>query len=301
MGAGQIKPAKTSVLDFMNRTAADAFIRVNTGCTSSVRVNQDVTLEARRSSGGRLEDTSACVACVQDAGANYAYYLDLQRRKRPKAPTDALAAGLEEDLRNCATRCKSLVLRDSAQTALVKSRTNCTVSNQLAATWAASVSADFNSALYSDNDTAAAILDVTRASRKERTKTKFLSTQVNRLTAELASRIQSNLDVDQTVTVNGDAAVGYIHQDVLVSAIADLIAQASIFDDVLTEQEWTALSTVHEESSTIGPLGTALGDVVGSIERLVGNTFGAIIVALLAILSALVVGLLVYVVVAKDK
>jgi hypothetical protein len=291
---------KKSVLTYMNEVTARSMIKIMTNCTSTVRLDQDVRLETH-GSAARLENSSACVQCVTEVNDRLVFYEAL--RAKSKKPVDSSLEYQQayDTLQDCATRCKTLVLRDASQTAFVKTNQNCVINSELASKWAASVSAEFNSTFYNNTDIASAILGATRESRKDKTKVNYLTRTTNRLTAELATRLMSNISVTQNISINGSAVADRVHQDVLVVALSELVADEKIHDDVLTESEWASMEKIYEESTTIGPLGTAVGTVVGSIENLVSNTLGAIMITVMSVLVALVLALLIYVIVVYGK
>lgn len=299
MGNTSSGSSKSQVLNYANTTASSAFLEVVSKCTNTISVDQDIVISSTPGTI-KLEDSTPCVRCIEALRDDLDLQNQLQREAKADTvlkPIDTYFGEAERALKGCSTICKSLVIRDISQVGFVNLNSSCSLDTDTATKWRQKVSGEFFSALYSRSDAAAALLAAVKSSQQDETVVDVVNKAVNRLDASLVSRIVNVVNVQQSVTINAGAASQFkgVHQSVLADAVATTMARSKVFDDVLSDTQWSVMESTWTENTTLGPLGDAVNKIIGSLGDLISNAVGILLICVICLAVAASIGLILFI------
>lgn len=286
--------SRESYMNFVSKTVSKAFFDVANECTTTVGVDQSINIFSRPTE--IAESSAACQICLDTVNTDMNFQMFLLRQKRGYVDAGKMFDAAYKSVRSCDTICKTLVMKDISQLALVNVNTKCQFDASVVEEWQNRVKGDLLASLYSrTDDIGDALTRAVGSSDKDNTYADVTNRVTTLMTREMANSLLSSVTVNQDVTVNADASALFkgIEQSVVVIQSANYLMVSKAFDGILTDSQWAAFVKNSSDASTLGALADALTGTVGSFTNVIRSTVGIFSISLLAALIVLLVVLIV--------
>lgn len=305
-GAPQMKPTKTNILYYLNRTAAAAYLDVAQSCDGYLDATQNLTFQCNPS-GLPREMSKECVACLRNANAGAEAQFEAQRETAKatgnydvRANIDAQFLQFSEYIYECNTSCKTCDITRVSQDAFITFNISCRFTDEMLGQIQSLVSGKFKQTLYSNRDIAGSLVNAVAGSNADKTIADVSSKAASLITTNVLNQITSSIVINQQATFrsNGVAVFRGDQQEAVVDQVATLFGDNSTFDSLLSDTQWKAWETTWKEDTTLNSVGQVFIKTIDSFQSMISNTIAAVMFGLMIVLTLAVVVFTIYLIVA---
>lgn len=295
--------SKSVIIKSFQEIVATSVVTSLTQCNSVQTAAQEITINCRPQTDTVFEANSSCGACMQNVFDSMDEALAREetlwkknpREARVRLPIDSQYDLLSGRIGACGAFCKACFLSNLSQASIISSSSKCYENLQSSTEFETNFSSLMKQQLSSNQDVFAGVLKVL-GSVDEGALTQNLLKKVQiLLTTDFLNNVATKLKQQQVIAVstNGTTSLSNVTQYSAFNAVMEELATQQVIQKILGDFDMNAAIQVANERNTLDSFGNMAFDSIVTFASAIHNTVFQILIAVLALLGSVVIGILV--------
>lgn len=297
--------SKSVIIQSFKEIVATSVVVSLTQCNSVQTSAQEITINCRPQTeeGKVFEENSSCGNCIRNVFDSMTEALEREEsvwKKNPaearvRLPIDSQYDTLSGRIGACGAFCKACFLSNLSQASIISSSSKCYENLQSSKEFETNFSSLMKQQLSSNQDLFAGVLKVLGSADEGTLATNLYDKVKIGLTTEFLTNVATKLKQQQVIAVstNGSTSLSNVTQYSAFNAVMEELTAQNVINNILEQFDLTTALQVANERNTLDSFGNMAFDSIVTFASAIQGTVFQILIAVLALLGSVVIGILV--------